>query len=34
MHVVDAASGVYFLGERSTRVVGPKDILKENRGAM
>jgi hypothetical protein len=33
-YAIDGANGVFFLGRRSDRVVGPKEILKLYRGAL
>jgi SAM-dependent methyltransferase len=33
-HAVDGASGVYFLGQRSNRAIGPKEMLAHYNGAL
>lgn len=33
-HAVDGASGVYFLGRRSDRAIGPKEMLRIYHGAL
>lgn len=33
-HAVDGANGVYFIGKRSNRAIGPKEILASYHGAL